>query len=924
MADTESRLGDDDQLLAALTEKQRSLVRRMERLQAMARADAETISRAIIAADQAAVVEAVAPLPAGRRSDVGSALYTVVPSTGLDSEQTAAFAIARLGTATEAWDMASSLASLLAVPATEAPPAVLDLFRARGRRWTDSVVRGLFRPDWYRGEVWRAVAALVQADLADEPDSPAWATWSLHAYPWEDLPGRVRSDPQLARSLRHAFDVPGAGLVLSVCASTQRPESLVEALTGGTDEGRADVLDALIGTLGNPFTENDLRGWKEFAGWLAPTDDELAGHAASVVALLAAPSRVSVGWAQAALARDGVRCDAESLVDVSDAVLARPDKGLVRAQLRLLQRRYAEGDLAADSLVRVLAQGLDPDRPDLARATAAVLREALPAAGPEARRDVVAVIDARFSGTGDALRTELGLPAGASAAVAEPIAPPTPVDLPRAGAVESVRDVDELVDLLARIPVGDSAPEDLERALDGLVRFRPEDARTLTALTHTFHPDQPTLTAPDWTMAASFVDLVRAWLGVPVGAAVDGVRRRGGSIDRPEDAPPGAAVAPEPWASGTLTWREPSWVPPMLTYRRMVELRAVVGSGALLLSTPTSSDGSIDGEALVRRLAQAPESGARWAPHDVGTALLRLEPSTRAELEAVGALSLHELVSASTADALRTLGVEDRWVRETMDRPFTHYAPAGRVTGWFVPGSARGAPDDPVLGWLDTSTVRTGWHDHFSVVDWHDARWGAGPRHWATVLVHDPDLLGAHLLPLLSMYADRPRADLLPVLRALGSSRAPLHGPASAALVRLAAFRDVTVRTGAAEALAGAARSGRLDADVLGEELLALLVPDADGVADDLPPKLNRLVETLTDAARIDDHAEAAVLGALRVLMTGAHRLRGSADAVELTAQLAERRGIGVELPEGLAAVAASRSSSHLAVAARRLAATVR
>ena len=71
---------------------------------------------------------------------------------------------------------------------------------------------------------------------------------------------------------------------------------------------------------------------------------------------------------------------------------------------------------------------------------------------------------------------------------------------------------------------------------------------------------------------------------------------------------------------------------------------------------------------------------------------------------------------------------------------------------------------------VDTSTVLTGWWDHLDVVDWHDDRWGVGPAHWTTVLVHDPDLLAAHLLPLLTFYADKPRADLLPVVRALGAS----------------------------------------------------------------------------------------------------------------------------------------------------------
>ena len=220
-------------------------------------------------------------------------------------------------------------------------------------------------------------------------------------------------------------------------------------------------------------------------------------------------------------------------------------------------------------------------------------------------------------------------------------------------------------------------------------------------------------------------------------------------------------------------------------------------------------------------------------------------------------------------------------------------------------------------GWLDTSTVLTGWWDHHDVVDWRDQFWPAGPAHWTTVLVHDPDLLGAHLQPLMAFWVERPRADLLHVVHALGGSRAPLGAPATSALVRLAGFRDVIVRTAAAEALATSARSGRLDPAVLGAELVALLGPEGEFTEDDPRPKLNRITETLTDAARIDDHAEAAVLDALQVLLPVAHVVRGSADVVELTAQLAERRGISVPLPEGLAALARGRSSTRIATAAR-------
>jgi hypothetical protein len=353
----------------------------------------------------------------------------------------------------------------------------------------------------------------------------------------------------------------------------------------------------------------------------------------------------------------------------------------------------------------------------------------------------------------------------------------------------------------------------------------------------------------------------------------------------------------------------------MLTYRRTVELRSFVRTGVQLLSTPTSVDGSIDGDTLLRRLHQPLAPGATWAPHDLGTALLRLDPTDRAELVRTGAVRV--------PDSLRSLGTR-RWTRERRTWEASGLRTPSDATVWLAQDAEPGSPDDPVRGWLDTSTVVTGWDDQTSGADWRDPRWGAGPAHWATVLVHDPDLLAAHLVPLLAFWSEKPTADLVRVVRVLGSARARLGAPATGALVRFAGYRDVTVRTAAAEAIADASRSGRLDAAVLGAELVALVGPDNDGTECDPRPKLNRVVATLTDAARIHDHAEVAVLDALRELLPVADRLRGSADAIELAAQLAELRGIPVTLPEGLATLAAGRSSTRTAVAARRLGATAR
>jgi hypothetical protein len=76
----------------------------------------------------------------------------------------------------------------------------------------------------------------------------------------------------------------------------------------------------------------------------------------------------------------------------------------------------------------------------------------------------------------------------------------------------------------------------------------------------------------------------------------------------------------------------------------------------------------------------------------------------------------------------------------------------------------------------------------------------------------------------------------------------------------------------------------------------------------------------LAEAARADDAAVLPVLDALAALLPVLPGRRDAGAFLELAADLAERTGRRVELPEQLVALAAGRSTSAAARAARRLA----
>ncbi|WP_028045343.1 hypothetical protein [Cellulomonas sp. URHE0023] len=825
-----------------------------------------------------ALVTAEADRPAVRNALLGD-LPTDAP--GHAARDLALFAIGEAG----GW----SVWSVLNLPdgASRGVDAVVAVGHVRGSAWSTATVASWLSA-WPNAQHWRIAHSWVRSGLVPEPTVDEYAVWALYPPVNETLESLVQADPDLGRVLRRVFTSTGAGIAFS-----QHPSSVtafVGALGGRTGPAREELLEGALAALDTPLTVTDLRGWSRVVDHLAPTPTEVAERSDTFVAMLGAPSAVRVGVAQRALAtqvKHGAgSVDGSALVSVSRGVLARPERGLVKAQLRLLGEAHKRALVPVKDLAVCLEESIDPDRPDLAAMATELLKVISP--------------------------TRVATPRTPVRGPSQPA--PAPVDLPEPGTLELVHDADELVDLLAHVLARPGDPADLERVYDGMVRFPSSDSRAARTLLRAAGAWVPSFESSAFsqrrTMSDAVGGLVLAWLGEPVPAAVVGVTRCGYLHDMHTPAPPGATVRNQSSSERTAVegvrrvthsryWEVdvPSWIPSVLTFRRTVELRDLVGTGSPLLSTPTRSDGSLDGETLVRRLATVPRR-----PHDLGTALLRLDPADR-----------HLLGPAVSAE-LAQLGDRDRWVPSTHPMPPKHFRLTSPGLFWDAANAPVGSPDDPVAGWLDTSTIVDGWDDHLDVVDWHDTRWALGPAHWTSVLVHDPDLLAAHLVPLLLYSAEKSRADFGRVAQALGSSRVPLGGPAASALVRLAGFKDVTVRTVTAEALADAALRGTLDGELLGGELTRLVVPGGDSA-----PKLNRVAATLADCARIHEHAEVLVLDAVVAMLPVLRTLRGGAELLEPAAQIAERRGVRVDLPPDLGDLARGRSTTRVAAAVRRL-----
>jgi hypothetical protein len=181
---------------------------------------------------------------------------------------------------------------------------------------------------------------------------------------------------------------------------------------------------------------------------------------------------------------------------------------------------------------------------------------------------------------------------------------------------------------------------------------------------------------------------------------------------------------------------------------------------------------------------------------------------------------------------------------------------------------------------------------------------------WTTYLPHSPDVLSAHLHPVLFKDLARARGATGPLLDRLG--RATGLGPVSAsALVLGLVVKDVAVRTAAQDAVLERASYGELDGLAMGEQARSHL---ADGSIVG-----KRLVESLRQVTQAADSTVLPALALLGELLPDLTTRKDAGAFLELSADLAERCGGRLTLPAELASLAAGRSGSQAAKAARRL-----
>ncbi|MEU9506095.1 hypothetical protein AB0D32_07410 [Micromonospora sp. NPDC048170] len=836
----------------------------------------------LVLGNVAIAVATVDALDEQRRRQLGTELVAHVRrrrDNWWQGTQATALAVAAVGCLPTAAKVAELLGRRSVFLRCADPVPVIGVARRRGVTWLPELARRLAarldRTDPAEG--WSFVADLLTAENVPPPTDDlfveGWvATMAWPPEPSQSLPllERLRADPFLVALVPRLFEVDGIGTRLPSTdfrgiEETGLPGALA-ILAGEGRLARAELLDGCV----SRFLRGDrlaaLRPFVALHALLAPTAAEIGERRATYLRLLAdAPTPVATLAQKALRSLDDVEFDA--LLDASRAVLARPDKTLVRAQLSWLDQLARRHRDRAAEVAAVLATGVEHPAGDI--------------------RDRSGALAARHG--------HRAAPPVVTTPVGESLPPPSPV----APAPAPITDPDELAEEVVAGPIRSALV--LERILDAVVRLAGNDRQRLGAALAPVLRREPGRFGGgehqwDPCCLCGLVGDVLHAAADPL--AADARRARWAT---PLAAWPGAV----PGAAGEVALPTPPVnsrlpAPQRLLRARLAEIGSLVGAPhAGLLAAPTLANGALDPATLHERLARLGDRDP-WST-DLTQALLRLPAVVDEPL-------------AARAAALRT-PAGDRlaaWLRGGGLPPPTHRVVTVRrrlPPDW----KARGlppqrthvelaAPDafaDP-LGLLTVGPPTSTWHG-----DW--------VAFWPAALPGYRGLVAAHVLPTVASGAGDGVSGTAAVLPLLAEGTGT-GGPAlDLALAYGLGSRHQADQVAALDALLLLAASGDLDAAAVGTHLGTLA---ADGVFPS-----SRALRPLRDAAAAGAPLTVwrLLAAALPAVLAASPPPRGTPDLLTLAAETADATDVRIGVP-GLADVAARGGSPRLATEARRLA----
>ncbi|MFJ4468671.1 DUF6493 family protein [Streptomyces sp. NPDC089424] len=787
------------------------------------------------------------------------------------------------------------------------PGVLLHVLGDRETDWLADVTHRLAQRPVTAWVPFELMAGLVRLSGCPVPTTDAYVRgWVDHLNgTWQrggTLLDRLRRDLHLRELVAALFDTDDIGGRLQ-WSRHDGPDGWIGALAQLTVEGALDrgaTVDACLARLLRGGTAADQRAFLRLLKCLALTRDEERERTADLSALASDATSTVAAHAQsvlAALALDGGLAP-RRLAEMSEAVLFRTERKLVRAQLVLLGKVLARNASAAGQLLPAVAHAFGHDDADVQeRALKLVERHVEKLDSVPARAELAMAAEQLIPGLRARAVESLGAaPAGPEPSGYEELLPPAPRPARLAPAAAAAV---ELAEEVGAALASEPGVTDFERALDGLVRHAYGDREALVSAL------EPVVARRWWngadgsvardafghsygavSDAASGLDLLLATLRGAVRTATLHTRVKRGSDTR--DCVHSALLR----AFECRLWE--------------VAYRIRTDPLPFLLSTPTWSTGLLEPADLVERLATYARLGTRVAEGDFAQALLRVR---RGDREAAASAALRA-AALGTAEGTRLAAWLTSGAPET---PVAWRRTSGRRVlvelGEVLELQEDFPPEFRSLGRPFGGSRKNRWCYHWE----DDVR-----QHWPAMLPERRELVAARLLQGLSELAlddARGAAAALPRLAESGGQAGEaLHLGVAYAL----GARHPEDRLAAVDALLVLAARGQLDAARLGADLGQLVRCGA--------VKSQRLAESMRTAAATGADATtwSVLSGTLPELLADltsgetSTPARGLGELLAVAAECVERSGARGELPH-LAQAAARRGSSRLVSQARRL-----
>ncbi|MFF2330842.1 MULTISPECIES: DUF6493 family protein [unclassified Streptomyces] len=787
---------------------------------------------------------------------------------------------------------------------------VLDVLSDRDPAWLADVAHRLAGRPATAETAYALISDLVKIAQCPVPTTDGfvrgWAmavTSSLRQRrEWKSLSDILRTDPYLTALVPRLFEVAELTSQLTWIDDADHPCRWPEALATLVEEGvleRSALVTSCMTRLLRGGKPGDQRFSLVVLHQLAMTEREETERITDWIAMASDGISTVAGHAQEVLARLDERgaLPVRALADVSGAVLFRSEKKLVRAQLVLIGKTLRRDPSTAGELLPVVAEAFGHEDIGIQERALKLVARFLTSVDAPAREELAATASLLGPAHRVAAAEVFGdlLDDRPEEEPYEELLPPAPVPQRLEPAPATLPELVEEVVVLTRSTSWDVSA--IERALDGLVRHAHTDRSALVdALRDAL--------AGQWWLDDEPQSRVERRLSTDTGielvvAALLG-RMSAQAVAAGRAAWTGTGTCVHAGLDGVMRAR--LWE---------AAHTALTGEAPFLLALPTWHTGSLDPAVLVERLRTYQQLGIQPGEADFAQALLRVRRDSRHE-EASDAALLGTPQGDRLAAWLRSDKPLTRVFRFDLEKKASSGGWAQQPTDWSM-RVLMASEERPLIKkefprsfhWLGRPHVP----DHR--LCYH---WDGQTRPWLATLPEDGETLAAWLLPTIaSCTTDEIRGSASPL-----TTLVELGGPAAEAIHLALAYglgaRHTEDRLSAVDALLTLAAQRRLDAALLGKELVILLEHEL------LKP--SRLADSARTAAATG--AYRTVLSVLTVALPGllarGKRPHGLNDLLSVTAECAEHCGaLGADPIPGLAETAALGGSSQLVRQAVRL-----